>query len=865
MVSHGLTFAGERPTPYAPESIERQLAADPQVTPTTAGHLAMFTVTPTNRRTARPIVAAALLCFVVAGCGRSGPMSNAGTLGDAQVVPFDVRDAEDADPLDVAQDVTDSDLDGGSDTPPEDVRGPEDTRRDVPRDSAPDATLDTARDADVATDSETPDVDVGSECTVDGARCDDRDPCTHDDRCLGDRCVGQVGQDHPPRVLATARPRFLGAGTAVGTERYLFARTSDSDDRTLLTLVQTPVSGGIDILDELWVEGARTRVEFLREGVALVSNNASASLVHFEGDTLAERSVVPVGMSIREAALFGERLLVCANQDWIVTRTIEFDVSRADAPRRIGEHPGGCRSVVASSDGAAAFLVTAAGGVRRMTPSAVGVSTGEETGLAADALHAGNGFLSLTSRTMVHVVDEATFATVAEISAEDAGGVPRAVLRNARVTSRGLETIVDGPTGVEVVVFTMRPGESPVLIERGRATVDPGGSAGGVGTWVSHDDGIRMAGLFVFDDTPPFVRRVEDPNQSWPGPAVVVGSVIYLRDRTRSVELTVDDLSNIRGLAGRDHEGQDGLAVDLFDTIGATARGAGVYAGGLYEDVPSGARSMRTPLAQHAYPIPLVLRRFEREHDVDDRMTTYELALGDRAFRDHFTRSEGYFYMVRMAASQPREAELRRWTFSELRRSTRPVPQLERRFSGRNAEQTISAVAELHGDESTAFATAVEGGGAEVYWASLDTEETSAPAEIDWDVLGLAVAGDRVVALCAHAETETTGTGLAVIAFEREGDALVERGRKEWEADDVDSTWGRHIVHFDGEAIYFTVPMGVFDGAEGVIGTRFSRIDGPYAEYPIRRGAALSSFIVARYGLVATSPNWVGVFEPWCR
>ena len=81
--------------------------------------------------------------------------------------------------------------------------------------------------------------------------------------------------------------------------------------------------------------------------------------------------------------------------------------------------------------------------------------------LVADTLHAGHGFLTLIDTSVVTVVRELDLATHAQLSAADAGGMPGALYRNARVTARGLEVIVDGVSGLELVVYRMQPTSTP--------------------------------------------------------------------------------------------------------------------------------------------------------------------------------------------------------------------------------------------------------------------------------------------------------------------------------------------------------------------------------------------------------------------
>lgn len=693
---------------------------------------------------------------------------------------------------------------------------------------------------------------------ADGSPCDDGDPCTHADVCQVGACRGVAGADGPPRVLSTSRPRFRGTGRAVGSSRYLFAtRRGPGSGRTFVVLTRAGADG-FDVLDELQVSEVPRDFISLGPDLAAGLTQSGAQFLDLSGDRLRLRGRAQTGAPPNSGAFRSGRLFLCVARDQLARELWEFDAADLDAPLSLGTNPGagGCLSVASASLGDGAYATVFPSRLIRLVPRPTQTSVVEDLSLAADAVHANAGFLTLaTGASGVRLVDEQDLSEV--------GSVQGAWVRSARYTSRGLEVYIQETDTLELIVYDVEVGGSPALRPIAREPIATGTAIRGSATgWGSHNEGLRIAEInkvFLLNDRPPFLREIQDPDSSWPGAMYVRGSDIFLRDDQRAVRIDASDPTAPRSIAGGLHgatrdavalEFEGGEAVGLFgDQFRASALGVvddvDFFLVGLLPEAPLVARVMDadqrgTDLSQHDLDFSQVVGRRDRLGLV-----------GTNLYRIQRPREDG------------REAQLDRWAANDFIASTAPRSSLSRIIRSPSGD-SFGVFARLHDDTAIAFSTTTDNGQSALYWTELtETADPVGPFRVPWAVVDIATHEDRMVVVGVR-HTENVDREVYLLTLERRGNALREVSARSWVPAQT-IVGGRRILSFDGQFVY----LNFLDGPPGrvgnaLVGLRATDLDGPLADYPLPNATIADGFEVAPWGLVLSADETLVIAEPWC-
>jgi len=720
------------------------------------------------------------------------------------------------------------------------------------------------RDAAPARDGGAPPLpcDDGDPCTVgragprgcvfepapDGTACDDGDPCTYGDRCEAGTCRATADA---PRVLAIHRPALRGSGTSVGGGRFLYASPRDGGAELLLVRV---AASGFDEVARATVPEAVRSIESLGPDLVALHFAAGGQLVRLDGDALSLLGRFEVAGRTLEVALAGDRLFVCVALDWLSTELVELDAAELGDLRRVGVPTTSCRSVVAGSTGAHAFVTDPREGLRRLTPRPRAVAAVEDFGPPGDALHAAGGILTSTTARQVRLLRESDGAPLASRV------LAPARIRSARTTARGVEVFVQGADTLDLVVHD-RVGDG--LVERARESLGAVGAvSGAAATWVSSDEGFRLgeAGrVFFLNASPPYLREVVDPDLAWPAGLRVEGDRVLLRDATRAVALDASDPRRLVSTASGLHGG----ASDRV-TLERTDEGALLVADAARRVRPQLVEDERPPIGPWLPGATVALRSFGPGQTATDR-TVVDLGFSSRpGQRDTLYVGGPFLYHLSRPFEAPAALRLTRHRLEDLGASPSPTPDATRTLT-LSAGETLVAWAYRHDEGSTAFAAARPDGAHVVRVLPLSFEAAPVGAfALDFEAVDLAVRGGRVVVLGVEVDAGAAER-VHVVGLERRGGDLHAVGRRSWPTPRPAFPEGRQILAFDGERIHLEVGEGVEGAEEGaVLALAFDRLDGTIGTYPIGLGQLAGGFAIAPFGLVLSYRDAVVVAEPWC-
>lgn len=663
--------------------------------------------------------------------------------------------------------------------------------------------------------------------------------------------------DDTPAILSVSRPRYRQQGTAVGGGRYLFSQRG-TEGGTRLTLARV-TDQGFEVLDEEQIPELARFVESLGPDLAMVHTEDGGRFVTLTGDRIRPRGAFALDHRTLEMALAGDHLYACIAPDWLTTQLVELDAADLDDVRMVGSIAAGCRSVVASSIGPFAYATDGWSGAWRVVPQPSGVSSLEDLGARADALHASGGFLTLATGQGVSLLREADLQVV--------GSVDTFWVRSARYTSRGLEVYVQASDTLELAVYETRPGETPPLVERSREIVATGTQPmGSANPWASANDGLRLIEVgrfFLLDDDEPYLNEVLDPDTAWPGAMRVDGTDILLRDGRRAVRIDASDPRRPRSVEGGEHGGADVLALELGEPgppalYGDTRRWSelGLVDGG---DWPWSRSLPEAPLAVRTFG-PGQRATDGASHDLDysadpDRRDALHLS-GQSLYRTQRAREPAI----------PLELRLDRYPVPAFEAGPTPAPDLSMVVPSPSGDP-FDVLARLHDDAAIAFTTRPSDGASAIYLLPLEPDAAPiGPFEVPWQVIDVAGGGDRVLAVGAEVEAGTTRV-MRLVALERQGGALVEVGQRSWPTPREAWPGGRRILHLDRDLAYVQVQEGTPDVSGNVmVGLRLDALDGPMATYPLPELVTMvQGFEVTPYGLVLSAPDTLVIAEPWCR
>ena len=244
--------------------------------------------------------------------------------------------------------------------------------------------------------------------------------------------------------------------------------------------------------------------------------------------------------------------------------------------------------------------------------------------------------------------------------------------------------------------------------------------------------------------------------------------------------------------------------------------------------------------------------------------------------------TDRYLYRANFDQVAPNQLHLQRWNTESLASASTepPPPLLDAEILAPPGEGFAEGFSTLFDDRALAFTTGVESdpnhSTVSLIALSPTHAEVVATAHVAALVTGLAVAGDRLIALTSQVVPDPQTTpdpafgdlnGLVLLAFERRGNELVEVSRVAWPVatqfrpfiNDL-----RRLLSFDGKTLYFQVEAT--DSAHsGLVALSFGDLAGDFVTYPLPTPYGAWSFASGRMGIVYNSPtSGVYVARPWC-
>jgi hypothetical protein len=654
-------------------------------------------------------------------------------------------------------------------------------------------------------------------------------------------------------VLSSITPRFSYWGRGVGDERFIFFRNAPFDSTGTvpsaeLFLVRVGAER-FQLLDRVELPFGVSSIESLEDDLAVYTTLRGGGLLDLRADRLTRRGTYDIGMPSREVARSRNRLWICAAPSWLDTVLFEYELPDLDSPRQLARGAtAGCRSIVASSDGERAYVVDEPEDVFALAPAPSGPADAQPLGMRGEALHAGEGYLSIMNPSEIALIRESDFGEVGRLTG---------TFGSARTTTRGFEVYgapAAHPDEYGLTVFSIDESQSPPFIEQ---SWEPLGSElpTAVARWFSHDDALRSNGRwFVLEPDAPHLREVHDPDLGgWPGTAIVQGRTVFLRDHERSVRIDVTDPAHPEVVSGGPHGGEDAVALERL--------GAQVA---LYGDANRQAE-LGSVLFERLDLLPgadLAVRAFDTDGDAHDLFThALDLTGGSGVF-ERLYLAQPHLYQATFSSAGDASLRLQRWPIDDVIGGSLPRPAA---FDRSWPEITqVGALARIHDERATAVATSLEDG-SEIQWLSLETGETASFFLPSWTIVDLAVHGDRIFVIGAYVTGPSRSGDGIVLALERRGGELIEVDRVEWPSPHY--ALRRQVLSFDGRIAYAYFDSGFAGGVEGytVMALRFTDLHAERGVYSVPAYYPVRSFIETDFGIVLSHDDGLHILSPWCE